>query len=73
MVNKDFSDAIRRLNFEYEKKINKIIFHLIRRDSNKIDISLPSSLSGENQSVSNNENQNSSSKFINFFKIFFGK
>ena len=73
MVNKDFSDAIRRLNFEYEKKINEIIFNLIRRDSNKIDISLPSSLSGENRSPSNNENQNSSSKFTNFFKIFFGK
>ena len=73
MVDSDFFDAIRRLNFEYEKKINEIIFHLIRLDSNKIDISLPSSLSGDNQSASNNENQNSSSKFTNFFKIFFGK
>jgi hypothetical protein len=71
MVNNEFTNSIRRLNLEFEKKINQIIFKNIKHNDSKNTHPSPTSLPSSYLNEKTIENPNSVNKFSSFFKRFF--
>ena len=76
MVNKELSDAFKRLNYEFEKRINLIISinrNKENSDNSKTNVDLIASKNSPYLIDKDNENdiKNQSNKFSSFIKRFF--